>query len=255
MELSNKNFHERDQYIVFDEEPHIYYIDGSSDNISVTTFVHSKLFPHFDSDKVISKMMKSKNWEKSKYYGKTAEEIKNEWEKNKIESSEAGTKMHKSIELFYNNEMVDNSSIEYQYFLKFNEEHKNELHPYRTEWIVYDKETKFAGSIDMLYKKNINDDKHLIIYDWKRCKKITDENNFERGFPPVEHLPNSNYWHYSLQLNIYKKILEKNYGKIIEEMYLLSLHPNNPSYIKIKVPVLKEEVDNIFSLRKALIHE
>ena len=59
MELSILNSHTRDKNIVFDEEPHIYYINGSSDNISVTTFVHSKLFPHFDSDKVISKMIKS----------------------------------------------------------------------------------------------------------------------------------------------------------------------------------------------------
>lgn len=252
MELSITNKHQRDEDIVFDEEPHIYYIKGSSDNISVTTFVHSNLFPHFDADKIISKMMKSRNWEKSKYYGKTSDEIKEEWEKNRVESSEAGTEMHKSIELFYNNETVNNSSIEYQYFLRFNEEHKDELIPYRTEWIVFDEETKFAGSIDMVYKRKNGNDKNLVIYDWKRSKKITDENNFERGYAPVEHLPNSNYWHYSLQLNIYKKILEKNYNKIIDEMYLLSLHPNNTSYIKIKVPLLEEEVDNIFNLRKIM---
>ena len=252
MELSITNKHQRDKDIIFDEEPHIYYIKGSDDNISVTTFVHSNLFPQFDADKIISKMMKSRNWEKSKYYGKTPDEIKEEWEKNRVESSEAGTEMHKSIELFYNNEIVNNSSIEYQYFLKFNEEHKDELVPYRTEWIVFDEETKFAGSIDMVYKKKNGNDQNLIIYDWKRSKKITDENNFERGYPPVEHLPNSNYWHYSLQLNIYKKILEKNYNKIIDEMYLLSLHPNNASYIKIKVPLLEEEVDNIFNLRKIM---
>ena len=107
MELSITNEHPRDKEIVFDEEPHIYYIKGSNDNISVTTFVHSNLFPHFDADKVISKMMKSRNWEKSKYYGKTPDEIKDEWEKNRVESSEAGTGMHKSIELFYNNEIVN----------------------------------------------------------------------------------------------------------------------------------------------------
>ena len=65
---------------------------------------------------------------------------------------------------------------------------------------------------------------------------ISQKMDFEKGFPPVEHLPNSNYWHYSLQLNIYKKILEKNYDKVIDEMYLLSLHPNNSGYLKIKFP-------------------
>ena len=37
MELENLNSHNRDKNIVFDEGPHIYYINGSSDNISVTT--------------------------------------------------------------------------------------------------------------------------------------------------------------------------------------------------------------------------
>ena len=253
MELEIINSHNRDKNIVFDEGPHIYYINGSSDNISVTTFVHNHLFPHFDSDKIIERMMKSRNWENSKYFGQTPDEIKAGWEKNKIEASEAGTAMHRSIELFYNNESVDNSSIEYQYFLKFNDKHKEDLEPYRTEWVVYDEETKLCGSIDMLFKKKKGDDKNLIMYDWKRSKKITDENNFEKGFPPVEHLPNSNYWHYSLQLNIYKKILEKNYDKVIDEMYLLSLHPNNSGYLKIKVPDLSEEVNNIFNLRKLMI--
>lgn len=253
MELEISNSHNRDTNIVFDEGPHIYYINGSSDNISVTTFVHNHLFPHFDSDKIIERMMRSCNWQNSKYYGQTPDEIKEGWEKNKIEASEAGTAMHRSIELFYNNETVDNSSIEYQYFLKFNEKHKEDLIPYRTEWVIYDEETKLCGSIDMLFKKKKSDDKHLIMYDWKRSKKITDENNFEKGFPPIDHLPNSNYWHYSLQLNIYKKILEKNYGKVIEEMYLLSLHPNNVGYLKIKVPDLTDEVENIFNLRKLMI--
>lgn len=252
MDLSITNSHPRDNFISFDEKPHLYYIKGSNDNISVTTFIHSNLFPHFDADKIISKMMKSRNWKQSKYYGKTPDEIKEEWNTKSVESSEAGTAMHKCIELFYNNKSVDNHSIEYQYFLKFNNDHKDDLIPYRTEWIIFDEETKLAGSIDMLYKTQKNDDKHLIIYDWKRTNKITDENLFERGYAPLEHLPNSNYWHYALQLNIYKKILEKNYDKVIDEMYLLLLHPNNNSYIKIKLPVLKEEIENIFNIRKMM---
>ena len=99
----------------------------------------------------------------------------------------------------------------------------------------------------MVFKKNKEDGNHLVIYDWKRVKNIQDENRFERGFKPINHLPNSNYWHYSLQLNIYKRILEKNYDKIIDAMYLLWLHPNNKSYIEIKVPDLSTEIDNLFT--------
>jgi hypothetical protein len=247
--LSKVNNHERDTHIVFDEEPHIYYINGKCDNISVTTFVHKYLFPKFDSDKIIDNMMKSKRWKYNKYFGMTKQEIINLWDKNGRDSALMGTNMHKSIEDFYNGILIDNDSIEFKYFLDFNENKRN-LIPYRTEWVVYDSDTKFCGSIDMLYKINEDDDTNLIIYDWKRCKKIIKDNKFEKGFPPVSHLPNCNYWHYSLQLNIYKRILEKNYGKKIKELYLLDLHPDNETYIEIKVPIMTEEMDNIFLMKE-----
>ena len=40
--LAKINTHERDARIVFDEEPHLYYIDGSTEGYtSVTTYVLS----------------------------------------------------------------------------------------------------------------------------------------------------------------------------------------------------------------------
>ena len=59
--LQKKNPHERDTHITFDEEPHIYTIDGDSNYMSVTTWNH-KHFEQFDADKIIGRMMKSKNW-------------------------------------------------------------------------------------------------------------------------------------------------------------------------------------------------
>jgi len=117
--LAELNPHERDSRIVFDEGPHIYYIDGSSDGyMSVTTFNHAH-FEKFDSDAIIRNMMKSKKWPQSKYYGQTADEIKAGWDKNCNEAAEAGTKMHYDIECYYNECPNENDSIEYQYFNNF----------------------------------------------------------------------------------------------------------------------------------------
>jgi ATP-dependent exoDNAse (exonuclease V) beta subunit len=86
------------------------------------------------------------------------------------------------------------------------------LKPYRTEWTVYHEDLKLAGSIDMVYE---NPDGTLSIYDWKRSKDITRINNFNKYALTecISHMPDANFWHYSLQLNTYKAILEKNYGK------------------------------------------
>ena len=242
--LANKNPHERDSHITFDEGPHIYTIDGDSDFTSVTTFNH-KQFEHFDPDKIIDNMMKSSKWYINKYYGMTKQEIKDLWNNNGKEASEAGTKMHYDIECYYNNNQNDNDSVEYKYFLEFAKDHAH-LVPYRTEWMVYHEEYKIAGSIDMIFE---NDDKSLSIYDWKRCKDIIKTNNWGKFSHNklIEHIPDTNYWHYCLQLNTYKHILESKYNKIIKDMYLVCLHPDKNSYKKIKVCDLQKEVYSLLN--------
>ncbi len=247
--LAEQNPHERDSHISFDEGPHIYTIDGISNFKSVTTWNHSH-FPHFNAPKIIQKMMKSPKWPESEYYGMTSKEIQAKWRKNGKEAAIAGTKMHYDIECFYNNESVENNSTEFNYFKSFHDKIGKTMIPYRTEWMIYDKKLQLAGSIDMIYKDK--EDDSLIIYDWKRCKEIKKTNNFETATTEcIEHLPNSNFWHYSLQLNTYKAILEKNYGKRVKGMYLVCLHPNNKnnSWLRYEVPDLQDDIKSLFSLR------
>ena len=247
--LSKKNAHQRDAHISFDEGPHIYTIDGDSDYMSVTSW-NSTHFPKFDADSVISKMMNSPRWPKSPYFGMTREEIKMKWNNDGIEASEAGTKMHYNIECFYNGmDVEDDGSLEWKYFREFNEAVGNELTPYRTEWMVWDKELRLAGSVDMLFE---NPDGTLQIYDWKRSKKVVKENKWASAIVDcISHLPDANFWKYSLQLNTYKWILEKNYGKKISNMFLVWLHPNNPgnSYLRYEVDSLPKEMEDLVKLR------
>ena len=106
--LAELNPHERDSHITFDEGPHIYTIHGDSNYTSVTTWNHYH-FEQFDADRIIKGMMNGKNWNPSnKYYGMTADEIKQSWDKNRDEAAGAGTKMHYDIECFYNNMDVKN---------------------------------------------------------------------------------------------------------------------------------------------------
>jgi len=246
--LEKINPHERDSHILFDEEPHIYTIDGDSDYMSVTTWNH-KHFEKFDADLIISRMMNSRNWTKSKYFGQTADEIKVGWEENRDEAATAGTAMHLDIERYYNKIDVNNDSKEFQYFNNFVKAFPD-LKPYRTEWMIWDKELRFAGSIDMLYEK---EDGTLLIYDWKRSKGIEKSSKWMKfsTTPCIEHIPDTNFWHYSLQLNTYKALVEKNYGKKVTGMALICLYPNNKNYQFITVPDLQTEVHDLFELRKS----
>ena len=139
---------------------------------------------------------------------------------------------------------------EWQYFLDFLRDYPD-LKPYRTEWTIYDEDLKLSGSIDMVYE---NPDGTLMIYDWKRSKDISRVNNFNEyaKTPCISHLPNSNFWHYSLQLNTYKAILERKYGKKVTDLYLVRLHPDaeENSYELLRVPDLSESIKELFEARK-----
>ena len=253
--LSIENAHERDPFITFDEGPHIYTIHGDSNYTSVTTFIHQQ-FSHFDADAIIEKMMpKILNEPTYKYYGMTPEQIKQKWDKNGREASGSGTNMHNDIELFYNDVAVENNSIEFGYFKQFYADYP-ELKPYRTEWMVYYEELKLSGSIDMIFE---NPDGTIQIYDWKRSKGIEYESYGDKCAKTecISHLPDCNFWHYSLQLNIYRAILEEKYGKRVTGMYLVCMHPDNynKSYQRIEVHDLRQEVATLFEQRRQTIQQ
>lgn len=264
--LKRQNPHPRDENILFFEEGHRYEItsDPNSKYTSVTTWIHTH-FKKFDADKVIKNMMKGRNWNsENKYWGQTAEQIKQLWNENGKRESQSGTDLHFNIECFMNNAQImpnythtnllrnyeanpkTHFQIEWQFFLNFIID-TPEFKPFRTEWTVYDEDLKLAGSIDMIYQ---NPDGSLDIYDWKRSKGITKVNNWNEFSltPCIAELPDTNFWHYSLQLNIYKRILEKNYGYTVKDLFLVRLHPNaeDQNYELIEVPDLSEQVTRLF---------
>jgi hypothetical protein len=163
--------------------------------------------------------------------------------------------MHYDIECHYNGLTPENNSVEFGYFRRFLADFP-ELVPYRTEWMVYYEELKLSGSIDMIFE---NPDGTIQIYDWKRCQEIKHEADFGKYAltPCISHLPDTNFWHYALQLNTYKTILEHKYGKIVTDMYLVCLHPDNvyKTYERIKVPSLPTEMEALFQLRREQIQK
>lgn len=251
LKLALENEHRRDKHIEFEESTHVYTIDGDSNYKSVTTWIHD-FFPKFDADKIIGKMRKGRNWgPDNKYYGMTDEEIKDSWSKNGAEAAKEGTNMHLNIEYYYNDHEYTPGfaeSKEHKLFKKYLRDHRD-YKAYRTEWTIFSKFYRLAGSIDMIYC----DPKKpgcYIIADWKRSKEIKYSNRWDKGFSPVELLDDCNYNHYCLQLNVYRTILENYYGLPITKMFLVILHPNQDDYVKIPVPRIEKEIGRMFKARK-----
>jgi hypothetical protein len=66
-------------------------------------------------------------------------------------------------------------------------------------------------------------------------------------------LADTNFWHYALQLNTYKTIIEEKYGKKVVGLCLVCLHPNNSDYQLIEVPFLEKEMVDLFEYRKEML--
>lgn len=253
MALAHKNPHDRDAHIRFEEVTHTYSVKGlSTGYISVTKLLHC-FFPEFDADKIIANMRASANWETSRYFGMSDMDIKKQWKDNGASSSKAGTDLHASIERFLENGSVPERTVEWNYFETFWTKMKPVLEPYRVEWPVYVEEFKVAGCIDAVFRRP--SDGAFFIYDWKRSKDIKTENRFETGFGPLSHIPNTNYWQYTVQLNLYRWILENYYDIPITDMYLVILHPDNKSYIRHRLHRLDDEINEIWKARLDAIQQ
>ena len=245
--LKNLNSDERDDQVFLEEETHTYFINGKSGYLSVTTFVKS-LYEEFNSDLIIKNMMKSKNWINSKYFGMEPDDIKKLWNDKGNLAAREGTKLHLDIEKYYNFVKYENDSREFKHFLKFTEKFCH-LIPLRTEKIIYSRDLKLAGSIDMLFLNP--KDNTIQIYDWKRIKEISKVNKYNKWMlnKNISYLPDSNYWHYAIQLNVYKYIYNREYSGQVTSMNLVSLHAENNSFIHIPVIDLQDEIEILMNER------
>ena len=233
----------RDNFISFDETNHTYTVDGKILQ-SVTNIVEN-CFPKFDAE------LHAKNT--AAKMGITPEEVIAMWEQKGKESRELGTAMHQKIEKYYQGEDSYEDDA-FKLFKVFAE--KVQLVPYRTEWAVYDTDYNVAGTIDFV---DCQDGK-FTIYDWKRSDKII-ANGMpvkvskyqEKGLYPLEHLENCAYYHYALQLSLYKFILEKNYDIKVSDLRLGIFHPSYDKPYVLKIPYLESEVKTLMELRSEVI--
>lgn len=223
---------------------------------SVTRLIKG-YFPEFNADIVIEKMMSSPNWINSKYYGMKVQEIKDLWSSSAEISAKKGTEMHNAIEEWYTKGIEwDDDSIENKQFKHFKNRYSKFFQfPFHMELqvSVTDKHMKdynvsdflLYGIIDAIF---VNTRGEATLVDWKRCKDLKRNNKFEKGLGPLSHIDNCNFNHYSLQLNIYKFMLEKTTKLKVIDMCLVVFNPesiHDYDYEVIHVPNMTNEVNYI----------
>ena len=254
--LEESVFYERDVHIQFYPQEHIYLYNGQEQFIPVSSVI-SCFFKPFDSY----------YWSKYKANQRNVSQgqVLEEWDAKGACSRNVGTFMHMQIENYYEgltyqqefsfkyegkyvqiNKQIS-LECEYMQFIEFLKNHT--FKPFRIEWAVFDEELKIAGTIDMIHKCG----NAFNIYDWKRSHRIVNfmgepiaVNNYgEKGLGELNHIEDTPYWHYCIQQNLYRYILEKNYAIMVEKMYLVVFCDNINEYIKLEVPRMDEVIVSI----------
>ena len=234
-----------DEQIHFDEESHTYTVNGVVVPLSVTGLIHRHART-FDPIAAI-KNMRAETRQGYTNKGLVSEEdILHAWDGNGKVQRKRGTLMHFHIEQFLNGCVIEPPcSPEFAQFLALHEEViQDQQVPVRTELSVYSKGLNVAGQIDAVLKQA---DDTFALWDWKRSKLLRYDSRSQMK-EPLEHLPDVNAWHYFLQLNIYRHILQEDYGLAVSAMHLGVFHPSRNQPLCVQVPLMHDEMQLLFSV-------
>jgi ATP-dependent exoDNAse (exonuclease V) beta subunit len=213
--------------IKFFEKDHHYEINGKKAEMSVSQLINKYDKPF---DKNIAHRVAKRD-------GKLVEDVLWEWEYNKDYSCHKGNEFHLMVEEFYqrrtipidkediikffkkkqNDSYNDDQLAKYymdmahmiKNFKNFYEWWKQDHILLKSEFVVGDKEKRICGTIDNLsYNKKTG---KLALFDYKTNKEIKRQGyKGETLLPPIDNVPKCELGKYSLQLSLYKLILERN---------------------------------------------
>lgn len=185
------------------------------------------------------------------------ETIKSNWEQNRIESAENGTKLHEMLEnSFYGKTEFDLSKygcpqvkgnyscIKGNYQLNL----ENGIYPELLISYISPEGLHVAGTADLVVKSG-ND---IDILDWKSSKEIKKKSYFNQIKKksqmlkfPLNNLMDCNFYHYSLQLSLYGYMLQKiNPEFNIRSLTIVQI-PKDSDIKEYTVNYLKDDVDRM----------
>jgi len=224
--------------ITFIQEGHKYiHDDTGKELLSSTTFI-SKFFEKFDTEKWSRHIANRDNM--------TVQEVVDMWGKKNQESRDFGTTVHNYAQSLIKKTKVPEprTGKEKVYFTAINKFFDKENHEFfDAEKIIGSPVYELGGQIDALSKT----DKGIFLVDWKTNKSI-DMSGFRdrRALEPIDHLQDCNYSKYSLQLSLYRYILEKEYNWKVAGQILIHLLPSG-DYIKYDIEYLNDEIKKMLA--------
>ena len=229
--------------IVFHEDEHKYIYNGYECR-SVTTLL--KDYKHIFDDVLIAGKY-------AKKHGMELIEVLKNWDQIRERSGTIGTEVHRYAEMKFLQKAYVPHWYEYEpptqlltYVDNFYHDTKDKLIPIKLEFVIGSFDKRLCGMIDKLFW-NIKA-QELQIWDYKTSKKIETSSAFKNKMQKgLKHLDDCEYNTYSLQLGIYKKIIETECQIKLGNSYICWLNAENDNYKVIKTADMEQEVDLIWN--------
>lgn len=242
----------QDDDIDFLPENHVYLFRGERRMLPVSSLI-AYFFEPFDAQRVAEQQQAR--------YGIPVAESLAKWKRIGRMAADVGTFVHEQTENYFQNGVFDtvchflydgqtepvSVERERQQFLHFVSDYQ--IRPYRQEWPVFDADLNVAGTIDMICQ---NADGTFTIYDWKRSRKVADAQGrpITQAFGGKTSLngivvPDTAYYHYCIQQNLYRYMLQQHYGISVTELNLVVLCPDYDDYHVVEVPIMDDLMQQI----------
>jgi hypothetical protein len=119
---------------------------------------------------------------------------------------------------------------------------------YYPELIIWNDDYTLCGTADKVWINTIDGIRFIDIDDWKTNKEIKMPNRYMMN-PPLSHLSDVNYVHYTLQISIYAWMLEK-VGFKVRNLYLTHQREIHEQPQRYKLTYLKKEVETMLKWRQ-----
>jgi hypothetical protein len=217
----------------FDKESHTYTYLGEKFD-SVTSYIKRFKTP-FDKEYWAKKKAEEK--------GISVSEIKKEWQEKSDKANDLGTRVHKWIEDFWSGEIQDipNDDPTFRERIeKFNSLYEIKLKnlvSLGSEVKIFSRRWKLSGTMDQPFlmwdqKQNIP---LILIGDWKTNGEFRSDDHpkgkFKKLLHPFSNLYENHHNEYSIQISLYRLILEDEIGLETHGGFLCHLGPDDPPKI------------------------
>lgn len=230
------------ELVKLDEETHQYLDSNGQKYMGFSSFCDEFLIKKFNN---------AAAYGVAKSNGTSVDEVMSKWQMQR----EAGVRIDKALEVYFKTKQIEEANNDISDLVRSVADEYNIYHSVYNQKVVYNREYKIAGSLDIFGLTSARNDGQFILSDFKCFEK--DDLHEHKGwlFEPMNHLSYTKYIKICFQLSYYSYQLEKLLNKRCKQLFIHLINPITQTHQKIVVPYMRNDVILLLNTHKEKIKE